>query len=100
MGRTYVANGQHFRPARAVSSGFQQGVAAECISSAATIGALENLKVFMAKKAPVVPAAPAEAERTQPLPIPETKFKTIWQVVGAPATAAGKNKSEKTAVAA
>lgn len=54
----------------------------------------------MAKKAPVVPAEPVEAERTQPLPIPETKFKTIWQVVSAPATPAGKSKSEKNAVAA
>jgi hypothetical protein len=72
----------------------------ECCPSAATIGALENLKVFMAKKAPVVPAAPVEAERTHPLPIPETKFKTIWQVVGAPVVTAGKNKAEKNAVAA
>jgi hypothetical protein len=54
----------------------------------------------MAKKAPVVPAAPVEAERTQPLPIPETKFKTIWQVVGAPAATSAKGKSEKNAVAA
>jgi hypothetical protein len=59
----------------------------------------QNLKVFMAKKAPVVVAAPPEAARTKPLPIPETKFKTIWQVVGTPA-ATTKAKGDKSAVAA
>ncbi|MDR7380250.1 hypothetical protein J2X19_004952 [Rhodoferax ferrireducens] len=68
-------------------------------SFAATIGALKILKVLMAKKAPVVPATPPEAVRTKPLPIPETPFKTIWQVVGTP-PAATKGKGEKATAAA
>jgi hypothetical protein len=80
----------------------------ECVCSGAVSGFVahscdnlrsQNLKVFMAKKAPVVVAAPPEAARTKPLPIPETKFKTIWQVVGTPA-ATTKAKGDKSAVAA
>jgi hypothetical protein len=48
----------------------------------------------MAKKAPAVVVTPPEAARTKPLQIPDTGFKTIWQVVGAPPVAA-KAKSEK-----
>jgi len=66
---------------------------------AATIGALKKMKVFMAKKAPVVAPTVPETTRTQPLPIPETRFKTIWQVVGAPA-ASSKSKSEKATASA
>lgn len=70
------------------------GFAAHCCDNRPS----QNLKVFMAKKAPVVVAAPPEAARTKPLPIPETKFKTIWQVVGSPAAA--KAKGDKSAVVA
>nr|WP_315247238.1 hypothetical protein [uncultured Albidiferax sp.] len=49
----------------------------------------------MAKKAPAVVATPPEAARTKPLQIPDTGFKTIWQVVGAPPVVA-KTKSEKS----
>lgn len=59
----------------------------------------KNLKVPMAKKAPAVVAPPPEAARTKPLQIPDTGFKTIWQVVGAPPVAA-KTKSEKSATSA
>jgi hypothetical protein len=46
-----------------------------------------------------VPAARAESPRTQPLPIPETKFKTIWQVV-TPIETTGKAKPSKKSVTA
>ncbi len=68
-------------------------------SAAATIGPPKNLKVLMAKKAPAVVVTPPEAARTKPLQIPDTGFKTIWQVVGAPPVVA-KTKGEKSAVSA
>ncbi|MBC7681777.1 MAG: hypothetical protein H7172_05550 [Ferruginibacter sp.] len=67
--------------------------------AAATIGPPKILKVLMAKKAPAVVAPSPEAARTKPLQIPDTGFKTIWQVVGAPPMAA-KAKGDKSAVSA
>ncbi|WP_157900327.1 hypothetical protein [Rhodoferax koreensis] len=53
----------------------------------------------MTKKVATVPAPRVETPRTQPLPIPETKFKTIWQVVN-PIEPVGKTKATKKSVAA
>jgi hypothetical protein len=53
----------------------------------------------VASASATVPAARAEAPRTQPLPIPDTKFKTIWQVVN-PVEPIGKAKAGKKSVAA
>lgn len=53
----------------------------------------------MAKKAPAVAVTPADAVRTKPLLIPDTGFKTIWQVVGGPPVAA-KAKGDKSTVLA
>jgi len=53
----------------------------------------------VASASATVPAARAETPRTQPLPIPETKFKTIWQVVN-PVEPTGKAKTGKKSVAA
>ena len=66
-------------------------------AAAATIGAPKILKVFMAKKAPAVVVTSPEAARTKPLQIPDTGFKTIWQVVGA-APVVAKAKGDKSAV--
>ena len=67
---------------------------------AATIAPPKILKEPMAKKAPVVVATPPEPVRTKPLQIPDTGFKTIWQVVGAPPVVAAKSKGDKAAVSA
>ena len=67
--------------------------------AAATIGPPKILKEFMAKKAPAVVVTSPEAARTKPLHIPDTGFKTIWQVVGAPPVVA-KVKGDKSAVSA
>ncbi len=53
----------------------------------------------MTKKVAAASAPRAETPRTQPLPIPETKFKTIWQVV-TPTETAAKAKTAKKSVAA
>lgn len=53
----------------------------------------------MTKKVATASAPRAETPRTQPLPIPETKFKTIWQVVN-PIEPVGKAKASKKSVAA
>lgn len=71
----------------------------EGFGDAATIAPPETPEYSMTKKVAAASAPRAETPRTQPLPIPETKFKTIWQVVN-PIEPVGKIKAAKKSVAA